>query len=57
MTVSCASIRIWWWDRLAIRDSADSGSPCEPVETRTTRLSGRDSTSFMSTIRPGGTRR
>ena len=56
-TVSSDSMRIWWWLRLAIRDSADSGSPCDPVETSTTLDAGRCSTSFMSIISPSGTRR
>ena len=38
-TVSPSLIRIWW-SRLAIRDSAAIGSPCEPVEISTTSSSG-----------------
>ena len=35
-TVSPGSIAIRSWLRAAIRDSADIGSPCEPVEMITT---------------------
>ncbi|MEJ7755029.1 MAG: hypothetical protein WKF83_00700 [Nocardioidaceae bacterium] len=34
-TVSPGSMRTRSWSRLAIRDSADIGSPWEPVETST----------------------
>ena len=44
------------WSRLAMRESADSGSPCEPVEIMQTCLSGSASISRASTTRPGGTR-
>ena len=53
-TVSPGSIRICWCARLAIRDSADIGSPCEPVETSTTCSGGRLSMSRRSAISPAG---
>ena len=39
--VSSAAMRIVWCSRLAMRDSADSGSPCEPVEISSTRRDGQ----------------
>ena len=56
ITVSPSPTRIAW-SRLAIRDSADIGSPCEPVQTSTTLSSGRSSSALASTIRPPGTLR
>jgi hypothetical protein len=53
-TVSSASMRTWRWSRLAMRDSADIGSPCEPVEMRHSCSGGRSSISFASTMSPGG---
>ena len=59
MTVSPSAIRIGW-SRAAIRDSADMGSPCDPVQTSTTSPGGMPSASRGSTSRPPrteGTRR
>ena len=56
MTVSPAAILIGW-SRPAIRDSADIGSPCEPVEISTTSPGGISSASRSSTRSPPGTRR
>ena len=53
--VSSEPIRTLWCSRLAIRDSADSGSPCDPVEISSTRRDGSSSAIFKSTIRPSGT--
>ena len=54
MTVSPSATRIGW-SRPAIRDSADIGSPWDPVEIRTIRSAGSSSTSLRSTMRPPGT--
>ncbi len=54
MTVSPAAMRIGW-SRPAIRDSADIGSPCEPVEISTTSLGGISSASRRSMSSPPGT--
>ena len=51
MTVSPSAIRMGW-SRPAIRDSADIGSPCDPVEISTIRSGGSSSASRMSTISP-----
>ena len=53
-TVSPGSI-LTGWSRFAIRDSADSGSPCEPVEMSTTCSGGQASISRASTMRSAGT--
>ena len=45
------------WSRLAIRDSAAIGSPCEPVQTSTTWSSGSLSSALTSTSTPSGTLR
>ena len=42
------------WSPLAMRDRAAMGSPWEPVDISTTRLSGRLSTFLMSTRMPAG---
>ena len=57
MTVSPSSMCTKLWLRLAIRESADSGSPCEPVEISTCCSGGRSARSLASNITPGGTRR
>ncbi len=49
-------MRTVWWSRLAIRDSADSGSPCEPVEMSRTRRDGSSSATLRSISSPSGTR-
>ncbi len=54
MTVSPSAILIGW-SRPAILDSADIGSPCEPVEISTICSGGISSASRGSTIRPPGT--
>ena len=51
ITVSPSAIRIGW-SRPAIRDSADIGSPCEPVEISTIWSGGISSASLRSTSRP-----
>ena len=51
MTVSPSAILIGW-SRAAIRDSADIGSPCDPVQTRTTSPGGMPSASRGSTSSP-----
>ena len=51
MTVSPSAIRIGW-SRAAIRDSADMGSPWDPVQTRTTSPGGMPSASRGSTSSP-----
>ena len=53
-TVSPSAIRIGW-SRPAIRDSADIGSPCDPVEISTMFSGGISSASRSSTISPPGT--
>ncbi len=55
-TVSPSVMRIEW-SRFAIRDSADIGSPCDPVHTSTSRSPGMPSSSFCSTMMPSGTLR
>ena len=40
MTVSPSSMCTTLWLRCAIRDSAESGSPCAPVEISTVRSGG-----------------
>ena len=54
MTVSPSAMRIGW-SRPAIRDSADIGSPCDPVEISTTSCGRSSSASRMSTSMPPGT--
>ncbi len=54
ITVSPSPMRMKW-SRLAMRDSADIGSPCEPVQTSTIFSSGRSSSCLTSTISPAGT--
>ena len=53
MTVSPAAMRIGW-SRPAIRDSADIGSPCDPVEISTTSPGGISSASRRSIEQPAG---
>ena len=53
--MSSGSMRTCGCSRLAIRASADSGSPCEPVETSTTFSGGIAAASSRVTISPGGT--
>ena len=53
-TVSPAAMRMGW-SRLAMRESAAIGSPCDPVQMRTTDSGGSSSTSRESTSSPGGT--
>ena len=53
--VSSETIRITGCSRLAIRLSADSGSPWEPVQISITRLDGSCSASLRSTRTPSGT--
>jgi hypothetical protein len=55
-TVSPSVMRMTW-SRLAMRDSAAIGSPCEPVQTRQTLCAGIFSSCFMSTTSPSGTSR
>ena len=55
MTVSPSSMCTKWWLRCAIRDSADSGSPWEPVEISTCFSGARSARSLASTITPAGT--
>ena len=52
-TVSPSPMRIMW-SRLAIRDSAAIGSPCEPVQISVILSSGSFSSSLRSTTRPLG---
>ena len=47
------SMVTWWWSPRAIRPSADSGSPCEPVDTSTTCSGGIAAASSSETISPG----
>ena len=54
-TVSPSRSLIWRWSLCAIRRSAESGSPCEPVEITTTRWSGQSSTSCGWIRIPSGT--
>ena len=54
--MSPASMVTWWCSPRAIRPSADSGSPCEPVLTRTTCSGGIAAASSRETISPGATR-
>jgi hypothetical protein len=54
ITVSPSATRIGW-SRPAIRDSADIGSPCDPVEMSTIPSGGSSSASRMSTMSPPGT--
>ncbi len=54
-TVSPGSIAIRSWLRAAIRDSADIGSPWEPVEMMTTWLGSKLVRSFSSISVFGGT--
>src|SRR5215207_736401 len=53
-TVSPARSSTCGWSRYAIRRSADSGSPWEPVETMTTRSGGNWSTSLSPISIPSG---
>src|SRR3569833_1957785 len=46
----------WWCSPRAIRPSADSGSPCDPVLISTTCSGGIDVASSSDTISPGATR-
>ena len=48
MTVSPSSMCTKLWLRWAIRLSADSGSPCDPVEISTVRSGGTSSMSRLS---------
>ena len=57
MTVSPSSRDTKLWLRWAIRLSAESGSPCEPVQISTTLSDGMSASALASTSRPGGTLR
>ena len=54
ITVSPSATLIGW-SLPAIRDSADIGSPWDPVEMSTIRSGGSSSASLRSTMRPPGT--
>jgi hypothetical protein len=54
-TVSPSSMCTKLWLRWAIRDSAESGSPCDPVEISTTFSGGRSARSLASSSVSGGT--
>jgi hypothetical protein len=54
-TVSPARSSTCGWSRYAIRRSAESGSPCEPVDTITTFSGGNWSTSRSPISIPSGT--
>ena len=43
----------WWWSPRAIRPSADSGSPCDPVEISTTCSGGIAAASSSDDHQPG----
>ena len=53
--VSSLTTRTRWCSRLAIRDRADSGSPCDPVQMSMIRRDGNCSASRRSTMMSSGT--